>query len=110
MAATLRITHARRIIGTVMVLGMYGVAIVASARSHTYDHFAAIYSPLLPANAPLISLITSSCASILCPFILYPCLFNRFPKWMWKHFTESQLEAMAKSYFGSSLIHEQRSQ
>lgn len=96
----LGITAPRRIIGATMVAAMYAVAFTAFARPHTYDYFATVNSPFLPSNAAIISLVAFSCACILSPFILYPCLFNRFPRWTYKYFTELQLEAMARQFFG----------
>jgi hypothetical protein len=81
---------------------MFGVAIIATVRPHIFDHLKAVNSPFLPSKPALISLFMFCCTCIGSQFILYPCLFSRFPRWMYKSFTESQIEEMAKWFFGTS--------
>jgi hypothetical protein len=97
----LDITVARRILGTAMVAAMLGVALIATFRPHVFDHLKTVNNPLLPSNPALISLFMFCCTCIGSQFIVYPCLFSRFPRWMYKCFTESHIEEMAKRFFGA---------
>jgi hypothetical protein len=98
------ISVARRILGTSLVAAMLGVALIATIRPNVFDHLKVVNNPLLPSNPLLISLFMFCCTCIGSQFIVYPCLFGRFPRWMYKCFTESQIDEMAKWFFGAPSI------
>lgn len=97
----LGISPARRVIGACLVLAMYAVSIVAFLWPHIYDRLATANSPLLPSNAPVISLVALGCAVILSPYILLPSMFDRFPRWMYALHAEPELRRMARWFFGA---------
>lgn len=99
----LAITITRRILGTGIVIGMLVAAVVAAIRPHMFDYLKAVNNPLLPGNAAAISLFMFCCSLVGSQLILFPCLFSRFPRWMYQRFTPSQLEEMAKVFLGARL-------
>jgi hypothetical protein len=98
----LGISKFRRIVGAIMVMGGYLVALVAAVAPKVYDSAAAANTIVLPSNTKAISIVSLFCAITLSPFILFPCMFDRFPKWVCSVYSEVQLSAIAKAVFGVS--------
>lgn len=93
----LGISMGRRIIGAILVLGMYVVAIVA------YVHYRqrATHGNLLPLDdIEVHGLVALVCAIVVTPHILIPCVMDRFPRWLVDSSTPEKLQKMAKMFFG----------
>lgn len=98
----LGISPTRRVIGAGFVLGMYAVSIAAFVWPNLFGRLATANSPLLPSDTPVMPLVVLACAIILSPYILLPCIFDRFPKWMYSLHTDPELRRMAKWFFGAA--------
>lgn len=89
----LGIGGARRVLGVALVLAMYGIGIAAcyGIPQHTAK-------PL--SRTEIRGLIVLIGAVYGTPYILIPCVLDRFPKWIVQASSVKQLRQMAKWFFG----------
>jgi hypothetical protein len=88
----LGISGARRVLGVVMVLAMYGIGIAACFRMPQHAATANWLESL--STTEIRGLIALVGAIYGTPYILIPCLLDRFPRWIAQTISTKQLRQM----------------
>jgi hypothetical protein len=96
----LGISGVRRVLGIIMVLAMYGIGIMTCIRvpQHvaTENWLESLSTTEIRGLSALVGAIYGT------PYILIPCLLDRFPSWITQVCSAKQLRWMARWFFGAN--------
>jgi hypothetical protein len=85
----------RRVLGASAVLLMYAAAAIVCAR-----RFLVVRSPEVSPQMEIRAFVVLVCAIISTPYILMPCLLDRFPKWIAQTMPADSLRYITHWFFG----------
>lgn len=83
-----------------MVLALYYLAAAGLVNPQIYSLTPPGSSLHVSAVSRILVIMVPAMALYLSPYILFPCLFDRFPNWLVRHTKPDHLRSMAKSFFG----------